>query len=55
MKTKNEKKMDCYPWAVPTQEQMRMFDALAYDEQLKMVQDAITEGINSGVSDKAIK
>ena len=40
--------MDCYPWAVPTEEQRRMFDALSYDEQLKMVQDAITEGLESG-------
>ena len=26
--------MDAYPWAVPTQEQMRMFDALHYEEQI---------------------
>ena len=41
-------KMDCYPWAVPTEEQRRMFDALSYEEQLEMVQDAITEGLESG-------
>lgn len=23
------KRMDCYPWAVPTEEQKRMFDAKA--------------------------
>ena len=49
-----EKRMDCYPWAVPTEEQKRMFDALSYEEQLEMVRAAITEGKNSGVSDKSI-
>ncbi len=43
-----EKRMDVYPWAVPTQEQMHMFDALSYEEQLKMVQEAITEGEKNG-------
>lgn len=42
-----------YPWAVPTEEQKNMFDALSYEEQLKMLQDAITEGLESGISDKS--
>ena len=49
-----EKRMDCYPWAVPTEEQKRMFDALSYEEQLEMVRAAIIEGANSGVSDKTV-
>lgn len=42
-----------YPWAVPTKEQKLMFDALSYEEQLKMLQDALTEGLESGISDKS--
>ena len=37
-------KIDCDPWAVPTEEQKRMFDALSYEDQLKMVRDALDEG-----------
>ena len=47
-------KIDCYPWAVPTEKQMHMFDALTDEEQLKMLQDALAEGEESGVSDKTI-
>jgi hypothetical protein len=54
MKPANEKRMDVYPWAAPTPEQKRMFDALPYDEQLKMVQDALAEGLESGISDKSV-
>lgn len=47
-----EKRMDCYPWAVPTEEQKRMFDALSYEDQLEMVRSAIIEGEKSGISSK---
>jgi len=33
--------MDCGPWAVPSEDQKRMFDALSYDEQLEMVRAAL--------------
>lgn len=39
-----EKRMDCYPWAAPTEEQKRMFDTLSYEDQLEMVRAAIIEG-----------
>ena len=51
--TTSEKRIASYPWAAPTKDQLRMFDALSYDEQLKMVQEAITEGIASGISNKS--
>ena len=36
--------IDCYPWAVPTEAQKRMFDALSYEKQLQMVREALEEG-----------
>ncbi len=48
------KRMDCYPWEVPTKEQKQMFDALSYEDQLEMVRLEIIEGEESGISDKAI-
>lgn len=38
---------------MPTKEQKLIFDALSYEEQLKMLQDAITKGLESGISDKS--
>ena len=35
------KKVDCYPWAAPTEEQKRMFENLSYDDQLEMLRSAI--------------
>lgn len=49
----NQKTIPSFPWAAPTQEQMRMFDALSYEEQLKMLQDTLIEGEMSGISDKS--
>ncbi len=49
-----EKRMDCYPWAVPTEEQKRMFDALSYEEQLEMVRAAIIEGAIIEISGKTV-
>ncbi len=45
--------IDSYPWAVPTEEQKRMFDALTDEEQLKMLQEALIEGEESGISEKS--
>lgn len=50
----NEKKIPCYPWATPTEEQKCLFDALSYEEQLKMVQEALGEGLESGISDQSM-
>jgi hypothetical protein len=47
-----DQKIHFYPWAVPTKAQKSMFDTLSYKEQLKMLQDALTEGLESGISDK---
>ena len=48
MSDKPELTIDSYPWAAPTDEQKLMFDALSYEEQLKMLQDALIEGEKSG-------
>ena len=48
------RKIDCYPWAAPTEEQKRMFDKLSYDDQLEMLRSAIKKGEESGVSDKTL-
>lgn len=47
--------MDVYPWAAPTEEQKRMFDALDYDEQLAMIREALVAAENSGISDRTLK
>ncbi len=54
MSTSCEKTMDIYPWAAPTEEQKRMFDALSYDEQLKMVQEAISQGMQTRADDRVV-
>ncbi len=45
--------IDSYPWAVPTEEQKRMFDTLSHMEQLKMLQGAFIEGEKSGISKRS--
>ncbi len=50
---KNQIIIDSYPWAVPTEEQKRMFDGLNQEQQFKMLQNALTEGLESGISDKS--
>lgn len=51
---RKEKKIPCYPWATPTEDQKRHFDALSYEEQLKMVHEALKEGLESGISDQSL-
>ncbi len=46
----NKNRMDVYPWAVPTEEQKRLFDALSYEEQLEMVRQALIKGEESGLA-----
>jgi antitoxin ParD1/3/4 len=45
---KNQIIIDSYPWAVPIEEQKRMFNGLSQDQQLKMLQEALIEGEESG-------
>ena len=47
-----KEQIGCYPWAVPTEDQKRMFDALSYEDQLEMLRSAIIEGEKSGISDR---
>ncbi len=44
--------LDVYPWAEPTDEQKRMFDALPPEEKRRLIDTAIEEGFTSPVSDK---
>ena len=53
MSNKPELIIPCYPWAAPTEEQKTLFDTLNYEKQLKMLQDALTEGLESGISNKS--
>lgn len=42
--------IDCYPWAWPTEEQIKMFNQLSPDEQINMLRKAIIDGEKSGDS-----
>ena len=42
-----------YPWAAPSEEQKRMFDALSYEEQLNMLREALIADEKSGISNKS--
>lgn len=44
--------LDVYPWAEPTDEQKRMFDALPPEEKRRLIDAAIEEGFTSPDSDK---
>ena len=46
--------IDVYPWAAPTEEQKRLFDALSPEEKREMIRSAIQEGLDSGVSEKSV-
>lgn len=48
------KKIDCYPWAAPTEEQKRMFDGLSYEEQLEILSSALSEAQQSGICDRTL-
>ncbi|MFZ1989391.1 MAG: hypothetical protein WAW96_06410 [Alphaproteobacteria bacterium] len=45
---------DVYPWAEPTAEQRRMFDALPPREKERLIAEAIEAGFDGGVSDKRV-
>ena len=44
--------LDVYPWAEPTDEQKRMFDALPPEEMRRLIDQAIEDGFTSPLSDK---
>ncbi len=46
--------IDVYPWAVPTAEQRAWFDALTPEEKRRVIQAAIEEGFESGISEKTV-
>ena len=47
--------IDVYPWATPSEAQKRMFDALSPQEQRKMIDAAIEEGFESGLSTRTFR
>ncbi len=40
--------VDVYPWAEPTEEQKKFFDALPPEEKRRMIEQSIKEGVDSG-------
>jgi len=46
--------LDLYPWAVPTEEQKCMFDALPAEEKRVLIRAAVQEGIDSGDSGTSV-
>jgi len=44
--------IDVYPWAAPTEEQKRMFNALPPEEKRRMIREAIEQGFASGISER---
>ncbi len=46
--------IDVYPWAAPTDEQKRMFDALPIEEKRRMIREAIEQGFSSGISERSV-
>ena len=50
----NREKINCYPWANPTEEQKLMFDRLSYEDQLGVLRSEITKGRKSGVCDRSL-
>ncbi len=46
--------LDVYPWAEPTDEQRRMFDALTPEEKRRLIDSAIEEGVASPISEKSM-
>ncbi len=47
--------LDIYPWAEPTDEQKRMFDALPPEEKRRLIDEAIKQGFASPLSDKSMQ
>ncbi len=47
--------LDIYPWAEPTDEQKRVFDALPPEEKRRLINEAIKQGFASPLSDKSMQ
>ncbi|MEO0731075.1 MAG: hypothetical protein AAFY64_11890 [Pseudomonadota bacterium] len=50
----SELKDDIMPSAAPTEDEIRRWQALPRDEQLKRMQRAIDEGLASGISERSM-
>ncbi len=50
----SELKDDIMPSAAPSEDEIRRWNALPRDEQLKRMQQAVTEGMQSGISDRSM-
>jgi hypothetical protein len=46
--------IDIYPWAEPTEEQKRFFDALPTEEKRRLIREAIEKGFDSGISERSM-
>ncbi len=46
--------IDVYPWAEPTEEQKAYFDSLTPEQRRKLIDDAINDAVESGVSAKPV-
>lgn len=50
----SEVKNDITPSAVPSGDEIRRWNALPRDEQLKRMQQALSEGVQSGISERSM-
>ncbi|MEL6216348.1 MAG: hypothetical protein AAFQ99_11815 [Pseudomonadota bacterium] len=50
----SELKDDIMPSATPTEDEIRRWQALPRDEQLKRMQRALDEGLASGISERSM-
>lgn len=46
--------IDVYPWAEPTEEQKAYFDSLPPEQRRRLIDEAIAEAMESGVSTKSV-
>ena len=46
--------IDAYPWAEPTEEQKAYFDSLPPEQRRKLIDQAIADALESGLSIKAV-
>ena len=46
--------IDAYPWAEPTEEQKAYFDSLPPEQRRKLIDQAIADALESGLSIKSV-
>ena len=46
--------IDVYPWAEPTEEQKAYFDSLPLEQRRKLIDQAIADALESGISTKSV-